>query len=58
MIMKVLVSYLERNQVFTLEGDDDVDQLRELKGKVSEKFDISNTNGILIQKYDKDYMFH
>ena len=53
--MKVLVSYKERNQVFTLEGNDQVNGLGELKRKASERFDISNDQEIQIQKYDAEW---
>lgn len=53
--MKVLVSYKERNQVFTLEGNDEVNRLEELKRKTSEKFHISNDQEIQVQKYDAEW---
>jgi len=49
------LSYLECNQIFTLEGNNEVNQLGELKKKVSEKFDIPNDQEILIQKYDAEW---
>ena len=50
--MKVLVSYLGRNQVFGLQENDKAGQMRDLIQKVS---GISSGTKIILQRYDKDW---
>ena len=49
--MKVLVSYLGRNQIFSLEED----QIRDLKQKVSSYFEIASTTNFILQRFDKEW---
>ena len=55
--MRVLVSYLGRNQIFSLEEDDNLtkSQMRVLKQKVSSYFEIASTTNFIIQRYDKEW---
>ena len=53
--MKVLVSYLGRNQVFSLQENDKAGQMRDLKQKVSSYFGISSGTKIILQRYDKEW---
>ena len=53
--MKVLVSYLGRNQVFSLQDNDKAGQMRDLKQKVSSYFGISSGTKIILQRYDKEW---
>ena len=49
--MKVLVSYLGRNQIFSLEED----QIRDLKQKISSYFEIASTTNFILQRFDKEW---
>lgn len=53
--MKVLVSYLGRNQIFSLEENDKKSQTRDLKQKVSSYFEIASTAKFILQRYDKEW---
>ena len=53
--MKVLVSYLGRNQIFSLEEDDTKSQMRDLKQKISLYFEIASTTKFIFQRYDKEW---
>ena len=52
--MKVLVSYLERNQVFCLDDNDKTGQMRNLKQKVISNFKIASGTKVIHQRFDKD----
>lgn len=49
--MKVLVLYLGRNQIFSLEED----QIRDLKQKISSYFEIASTTNFILQRFDKEW---
>ena len=49
--MKVLVSYLGRNQIFSFEED----QIRDLKQKISSYFEIASTTNFILQRFDKEW---
>lgn len=55
--MRVLVSYLGRNQIFSLEEDDNLtkSQMRALNQKVSSYFEIASTTNFILQRYDKEW---
>ena len=53
--MRVLVSYLGRNQIFSLEKDDTKSQMRDLKQKISSYFEIANTMKFILQRYDNEW---
>jgi len=53
--MKVLASYLGRNQIFSLDDNDAKFQMRDLKQKVSMYFEISSTSKFILQQYDKEW---
>ena len=50
--MKVLVSYLGRNQVFSLEENDKIIDLSE---KVSSYFKIASSANIILQRFEMDW---
>ena len=53
--MKVLVTYLERNQVFSLSEKGTKGYLEDLKSQVSSYFKIADNRIIIIQKFDNDW---
>ena len=52
--MKVLVSYLGRNQVFSLDDNDKTGQMKDLKQKVSLYFGITSGT-VILQRFDKEW---
>lgn len=53
--MRVLVSYLGRNQIFNVEEDDKKSQMRDIKQNISSYFEISSTTKFILQRYDKEW---
>ena len=52
--MKILVSYLGRNQVFSLDDNDKIRQMKDLKQKVSLYFGIT-CGTVILQRFDKEW---
>ena len=53
--MKVLVSYLGRNQVFCLDDNDKSGQMSDLKQKVFSYFKTASGTKVILQRFDKDW---
>ena len=53
--MKVLVTYLERNQVFCLSEKGTKGYLEDLKSQVSSYFKMADNRIIIIQKFDSEW---
>ena len=53
--MKVLVTYLERNQVFSLSEKSTKGYLQDLKSQVSSYFKIADNRIIIIQRFDSEW---
>ena len=53
--MKVLVTYLERNQVFRLSEKSTKGYLQDLKTQVSSYFKITDDRIIIIQRFDNEW---
>ena len=53
--MKVLVTYLERNQVFRLSEKSTKGYLQDLKTQVSSYFKIADDRIIIIQRFDNEW---
>ena len=53
--MKVFMTYLERNQVFSLSEKGTKEYLENLKSQISSYFKIANNRIIIIQKFDSEW---
>ena len=53
--MRVLASYLGRNQIFNVTEDDKKSQMRDLMQHISSYFEISSTTKFILQRYDKEW---
>ena len=53
--MKVLVTYLDRNQVFSLSEKSTKGYLQDLKSQVSSYFKIEDNRIIIIQRFDSEW---
>ena len=53
--MKVLVSYLGRRQVFSLQENDTTGQITDLKQQVSLYFEIPSGTKVILQRFNKEW---
>ena len=49
------MSYLGRNQIFSLEEDETKSQMRDLNQKIPSYFEIASTANFILQQYDKEW---